>query len=1236
MKNRIAIIGISIQAAGADNIEEFWENIVGDISVSNTLSEVRRNDISSRFGDLTFAKGAYLEQIDLFDNNFFRISPAEAERMDPEQRLMLMNVVRAVHNSGHHIQDLKGKRIGIFHTFQESFYKNFFDDEVNISITAHMPGMVGTRVANFMDWRGPVVGFDTACSSALSALYYACESVANGDCPMALVGGVSLGVVNKESLKRSPILSKNEDCRPFDNAADGTLGGEGVFCFLIKNEEDALRDGDPIHAIITGGAINHGGELIQNISAPSPVSQSEVIQMAWRNSGVDPENIRFIEAHGTGTILGDPIEFSGLTAAFKNTGKSGHKCSISSLKGQFGHLNSLAGLAGMTRLLLALKNKTIPAQSGFNKINDHINEEGSPVKVQREFEHWAADNEHPRMGGVSAFGMTGTNVHMVLEEYIDHSQTPEGKTGSQSYCIRIGGKTELLAREFQRYIKDYLLKHSGTNPDNLCYTVNKMTQDSNYVRIIIFKNYDELFSSFNELSFQPVDKKGSDILFLIPSLPDLKNIFGFLAQSKVLTDIYRQGLSSVKADNGHLEIKQNNLLLHYSMVRLLISNITNPYKVISAGSGQVLSSFIAGHITQNDALKKIIDFDAAPFNRAGFRNYLNNLEDKKEYTLIALDFKGEMADELIEWRTNDIRSNVSFIMPEHEDIRLLEIIAGLSDSGHRINMEGLFGRQQWLHDFYPRQFELKRFWPKTKTKLIPFPNRAPDHQKHAGGDSNTNAVNLIAAVKNIWIAVLDVNGIEENDDFFEIGGSSLLGLDILDAIEKDFGVKLEYADIFDYSTILLQAELISGRIKTDVSVETMPVNGSLKKVLDIEHRAMDYGMLVGNIRHTEATETLLPKHILITGTSRLLGTYILKDLLTQTTAKISCLIPRTSNADKMINAYKLYFPDIEVKIDRLHFITGDITEPGLGIAAGYLEDVDAIYHLATNVNLNGKTEISDKINYTGTVNILEWAKKNNVNWFNHFSSFAIAAKGRIQDMKKVNFYETDLDLGQVFIRSIYAESTFKAEKYVEENKGNLKLNVMRIGNIGGDSQRGTFQDNIQSSSLYLRIKTIAEIGYYTEEIEDYSFESTPVDIISKTVVALSLRDNNILSRFHIIDLKPFLLKDIAQILSENDIPIQKTDMDFFSGYINEIMSDPILNNKIPMLGITKYSSSEGELTLFKVHKNATEAYLVKLGIHNGYDKKEYFDRMIKFCINSGFIDRDTVRKQLIYKTRNAQ
>lgn len=427
-RNDIAIIGMAGRFAWANDLAEFWANLLLGRDCIREFPSNRRADTDRylrqaglRDEAATYVPGAYLENIDQFDYGFFKISPKEASLMDPNQRLFLEIAWQALEDAGYGGHKLKGSRTGIYLGFSSDLhaeYKRMVMDleaeSASLAIPGNIKSIIASRIAYLLDFKGPSMLVDTACSSALTALHLACRALRAGECEQALVGGVKINFLPVEAPEEGiGIQASDYRAHTFDDASDGTGSGEGVGAVLLKPLSRAVEDHDYIYAVVKGSAVNQDGASI-GITAPNSLAQADVIERAWLDAGVDPETIGYIEAHGTGTRLGDPIEIDGITRAFrKYTGKR-QFCGIGSVKTNIGHLDNAAGVAGLFKAVLALKNGLIPPLVHFERPNQKIDFLDSPVFLVDKLTAWKT--EGPRRSGISSFGLSGTNCHVVLEE----------------------------------------------------------------------------------------------------------------------------------------------------------------------------------------------------------------------------------------------------------------------------------------------------------------------------------------------------------------------------------------------------------------------------------------------------------------------------------------------------------------------------------------------------------------------------------------------------------------------------------------------------------------------------------------------------------------------------------------------------------------------------------------------------------------------------------------------------
>ena len=425
----IAIIGMTGRFPGARNLEEFWHNLrdgVESISVFTDEELTAAGIDPGTLNDPRYVKiGTVLDGVELFDARFFGFNPREAEIIDPQQRLFLECAWEALEQAGHN-PDIYPGLIGVYAGAGSNTYRLFnllgpAGHRASVSDYQLMLGnnndFLTTRVSYKLGLRGPSMSIQTACSTSLVAVHVACQSLLNYQCDVALAGGVSVYLPQKRGYQyeEGGIMSRDGRCRAFDAKATGLAPGSGVGVVVLKRLADAVADGDTIYAIIKGSAINNDGSLKVGYTAPNVDGQAAVIATAQAVAGVAPRTIGYIEAHGTGTVVGDPIEFTALNQVFRQSTDARGICAIGSLKTNIGHADAAAGVAGLIKAALALKHKKIPPSLNFEEPNPAIDFANSPFYVNTKLTDWKT-NGQPRRAGVSSFGIGGTNAHVIVEE----------------------------------------------------------------------------------------------------------------------------------------------------------------------------------------------------------------------------------------------------------------------------------------------------------------------------------------------------------------------------------------------------------------------------------------------------------------------------------------------------------------------------------------------------------------------------------------------------------------------------------------------------------------------------------------------------------------------------------------------------------------------------------------------------------------------------------------------------
>lgn len=510
----IAIIGMSCRIAGARNLEEFWQMLIDE---KDMITEIPQDRWDWQAYPDSAKWGSFIDGVAEFDSLFFGISPAEAMYMAPEQRLMMQYAWECIENAGCGGDNIKGTDTGIFVGCGPTGYS---------SLLSHMPveaytstGMVPSvgpnRISYLMDWHGPSEPVETACSSALVAVHRAVEAIRAGHCTQAIAGGVNL-LLSPEpyiSFTKAGMLCEDGRCKTFSDKANGYVRGEGIGMLMLKPLKAAIQDGNVIHALIKGSAENHGGRT-NSLTAPNPKSQSAVIQKAISDAEIDFSRISYIECHGTGTELGDPVEIEGLksvAAELLEDKDNTQSCKLGSIKSNIGHLEMAAGVAGLIKVVLQMKHKKIVKSLHCDKINPYIDLTGTPFEIAQNASDWQVEPGKTRVAGVSSFGFGGVNSHVILEEFQELNSVQEEELQNKE-----SQETQILilsARNEENLI-DYVAEYSSfikTLPKNqitlkrLAYTLQLGRSEMQERLAFTVKSIDEWVEQLDDL-LQDKDK----------------------------------------------------------------------------------------------------------------------------------------------------------------------------------------------------------------------------------------------------------------------------------------------------------------------------------------------------------------------------------------------------------------------------------------------------------------------------------------------------------------------------------------------------------------------------------------------------------------------------------------------------------------------------------------------------------------------------------------------------------
>ncbi len=502
----IAVIGMGCRFPGARDPESFWQLLREGVDAISVIPKDRwqkeafYNPDPSVPGKSISYWGGFLDNIDQFDPFFFGIPPVEAKHMDPQQRLLLELSYEALDDAGLSIEKLNGSKTGVFIGISVNEYTQLqFADPMLISChsgTGTALSIAANRISYFYNFHGPSIAIDTACSSSLSAVHLACKSLRNGECTMALAGGVNmiLSPAHSIAFTKAGVLSPDGRCKTFDAAANGYVRGEGGGLIVLKPLSSALEDGDPIQALILGSAMTQDGRT-NGLIAPSKEAQEALLREAYQSAGVLPGSVQYVEAHGTGTLLGDSIEAKAVGAVI-GLNRTNGPCAIGSVKTNIGHLEAAAGIAGLIKVILSLKHRNIPPSIHYQTPNPHIPFDELHIKVNNRLAPWA-DCSGPVIAGVSSFGFGGTNVHLVVREannIVQKAQENESFPSTDSSCqlLPLSAHTPEALQLLVSALKEMLADDASITLKDICYASAARRSQYDYRLAVIGNSREEL------------------------------------------------------------------------------------------------------------------------------------------------------------------------------------------------------------------------------------------------------------------------------------------------------------------------------------------------------------------------------------------------------------------------------------------------------------------------------------------------------------------------------------------------------------------------------------------------------------------------------------------------------------------------------------------------------------------------------------------------------------------------
>lgn len=1074
----IAVIGISGKYPKSDTLDDFWRHLVSGTDCITEIPAERWNGHAFYDPDISGAGksrskwGGFISDADKFDPLFFNISPIEAEYMDPQERLFLQTVWHAVEDAGYTRPSLSKNTVGVFAGVMWGEYQ-MFGREVRPSSSYWS---IANRVSYVFDFKGPSMALDTACSSSLTAVHLACESIKSGQCDMAIAGGVNLSLHPNKYLLLSlgNFISSDGRCRSFGKGGDGYVPGEGVGAVVLKPLEKAVEDGDNILAVIKSTMINHGGRT-NGYTVPSPAAQGSLIRSNLKRAAIDPRSISYLEAHGTGTSLGDPIEIAGLVSAFEqetSENGSGNKpyCPIGSVKSNIGHLESAAGMAALTKVILQMKHKTLVPSIHADTVNPNIDFSASPFFIQAETTEWkrpvvsvnGKSIVYPRRSGISSFGAGGSNAHLIVEEY--EAVKADYEYDSHEPCIfvlsaRDRDRLAEYADKVLEFIKtNRLSDDTGSSTDlnlrNVCFSFQTGREAMNERLAVVALSWNDLADALSGY------RKGEHMSGNLYMGSTRDRGFHF--------DAFIDGEEGNQFIQSIVKNKKFHKLARFWASGLdfdwmLLYSETKPQRVSVPGYPFAKERC---WITDGHSPEPVIvsEQDIKPVKVAGVSSWpvVESKPDNHPYPAMPVkygptDRPSVQAGKLDETRT---------------------VMAG------KISKLLKIGKQKIDFDTVLTDYGMDSI---TGLRLI------NEIEKTFGEKLSLDSIQN-ATVNSLAKAVEHLRGHGDEKTVTTAPGGAPVP-------SNDPVIRNEPED-----------ERMSEENLAAMFPRTIKGGSELKtrQILLTGATGVLGGRLVADLLHmTDST------------------VYCLVRAKNQEEGK--------NRIREMVRLYQTG-AGIEREFEsRVVPVIGDIAHPFLNMDKetyiGLVGKIDMVLHNAAKTSLHGIYSELKPANVDGTRHMIDFCLKTAQKYFVFISSYVVM--GDRQFTSSSPFTEKEFYVGQAFGNLGYAKSKYESEKMVRlARKDGLKWMIARPGNIMGDSRTGIYPFGIPGipGIFYDIFKTVIKNQIAVNAIQ--FFDITPVDYVSRGIVHLTTQTKNLFDTYHLNNPHPKTFREIMDLISD--------------------------------------------------------------------------------------------------------
>jgi len=819
--NKIAVIGLAGRFPGANNINELLDLLIEGKDQVNRISEERIVRTTLPFNDDYLIAG-YLSDIDEFDYQFFSYTPIEAKSMDPHIRIAIENTYHCFEDAGYSPAFFKGTNTMVVASNSNLNYYRHADEFNPTLITGNETSFLATAISRKFGLQGSSLVVDTSCSSGLAAVQSACDALLLHRCDYSVVVSGNINLFPEQTAFGLDLDSKTGKSKSFSAEADGMSYGEVCVALLLKPLDKAVADNDNIHAVIRAITGNNNADLSASPTSPNSVSITNLLIETWEKAGIDPENIKYIEAHGSGTALGDSIEVLGINTAFKKYTKKKHFCSLSTIKTNIGHTRNSSGIAGLVKVILSVREGLFFPHLHFKEPNPLIDFEDSAVIVQKEIGSWAKSKGSQRLAGVTTMGLSGINFHAVIEEAPEVAK--KDASNKDPFIITVSAPSiASLDKKFNQ-LKD--VSFDNYDIADITYTMLVGKEHFKYRRAGLVSNTIDI-KNFTEMPYDEANIVGPDKLRTV-----------FLAiQSQGVNETYIDLLCDrytffYDAYHTCLEIARDRtnafvieFAFQYSFFRLLEEIGMIPDIIIAIGPGEWIVKIANGKATLKDAIDWISNATYPKLQDVAKRTsaLLEREREKGFPVFIDLGLKSAVTEELL-LKYHD-RKDFVLAVSGSQNNPLLNIVLNWYQLGGNFNWQSLG------HFLSGKRISLPTYpFDKTRCWLRESPKNADVKLTKSGSETLTGTTSeLELTMISIWEEQLADKIYSVDDDFFDLGGNSLKASKIIIKCKKLFNVDMGFEDIFDFPTIRLFTENIKKTLSVKHQLERL-----WKNVLKVE------------------------------------------------------------------------------------------------------------------------------------------------------------------------------------------------------------------------------------------------------------------------------------------------------------------------------------------------------------------------------------------------------------------